>query len=643
MFQTVLLLAQYVALATAPSPVLFENVPANMSAHILVLEDPEGTLSHYEALDQLMDGKFRSTGQASPSLGFTSGVVWFGARVQNHARINQFVIELGYPLLDDVRFYHQTSKAFLGPVQSGDLFHFGNRHRALRNFNFKMQLKAGDNAVLLFRVRSQSSMQLPLVIHSEASIGDAAVTENMGLGFYFGILFVVLIYNAFFWAIKPDHLHGLYCGYLAGFLVFQLCMVGVAFQYFYKGAPIINEVIVPASLFTALTCAQMFCTGFLSLRTMAPRLHQLLIKLSWASGAMALLSFVVPYSIAASCAVVWAGVMSFLLGAVGFVGLKRKSVAAKYYLFAWGIFLVSVVVKAAAHMGLISTGLLTEYGVYVGSAVEMIFLSLGLAKRQETDQDRIIDNNNRLRGALETRFLMVSDLSHRLNNPLNYIGGGVTVIADELRLHEQELNALLPQDDPAAEPVRKAFESRFARMRLAAADMKRGCHLSAECVDEIRSLSGVDGYGLERLSLEEIFNQTKKRILGNYGTATLQRLKIESMDHEPLETLVATNRYALAMGFELAISLGMTELHEGQQLKARFYQGENGVADRTRLMMSLECEGNAIKVDTDVVQTINHLLEPYSAKVGESGADARLVFEIPNAMFNDEVSLEAPQ
>ena len=111
-----------------------------------------------------------------------------------------------------------------------------------------------------------------------------------------------------------------------------------------------------------------------------------------------------------------------------------------------------------------------------------------------------------LRLETEARFQMASDAAHHLNNPLNYIHthlDAMTLSGRSLQTAVGELLGPYPSEEPDVRHCQEQFQSEFAELFAPIEGAKRGVHLAGATVAKIRALSGIDGYGRDRLILQE--------------------------------------------------------------------------------------------------------------------------------------------
>jgi signal transduction histidine kinase len=114
----------------------------------------------------------------------------------------------------------------------------------------------------------------------------------------------------------------------------------------------------------------------------------------------------------------------------GGIALKRGNRYARYFIAAWFTLLLGLILGILQVFGMIPTSFFTIYGYQIGSALEVIILSLGLAdrinlmKKEKEEAQSLAMANQRL--AIEnlektnkTKDEFLANLSHELKTPLS--------------------------------------------------------------------------------------------------------------------------------------------------------------------------------------------------------------------------------
>ena len=171
----------------------------------------------------------------------------------------------------------------------------------------------------------------------------------------------------------------------------------------------------------------------------------------------------------------------------------------------------------------------------VGSVLEILLISLALGDRYksilegaEQAQRSRAETQARLRNELQTRVVIVSDVVHRMNNPLNYVYTGASSVESEIKKLFRVIFGLFPQHDQMDEETRslkQSIEEKKQKIMSILLNMNTGVEKAAQCVVEIRSLSGIDGIHIERFSVEEIFDAVSQRLIDQLGVSEWERLR----------------------------------------------------------------------------------------------------------------------
>lgn len=224
-------------------PLVLDSVNAvhPRGAQVAVLEDTSGTqtLAQVQAVGSGVHGGWQALQGESPSFGYSRSVYWLRVTLLNrHATQTAWQFGVQYPLLDEVDLFVVDGT---GRVQqhhaTGDRRPFGARPVAHPHFYVDVPLQNGTQATVYVRVRSEGSLQAPLVVTTPTTRLEQARLELGWAGLYGGALLAMLFYNLMLFVSLRDRSHLYYVGYLAVFGVAQLTLNGVAFQYLWPENP----------------------------------------------------------------------------------------------------------------------------------------------------------------------------------------------------------------------------------------------------------------------------------------------------------------------------------------------------------------------------------------------------------------------
>jgi len=402
-----------------------------------ILEDPAGTLTVEDIHSDQRSFPWQKSTTAVPSFGYTASTYWFRLRVQSPMAAGPWIFEADYPPLDEISFHYQIGNGPWVAKHSGDRFDFSQRDLKFRNPTFI--LPGGDVQTIYIRVKSMGVLKLPLTVWHSKVFAEHSNRSSMALGIYFGIMLVMVLYNCFIYFSIRRLSYLYYVFYIASYALAMLALNGLAFEYLWPSFPQLNQFMVPVLEAVALGTLSLFIASYLTTKTHTPRLHLVLMLARSYSVLTIATVFVAGYDLAIK--LVTFGVLFFVIYvfAVSIVRLRMGYRPAKYFLIAFTSFLVGTFLFALSSAGLIPSNFLTEYGLQIGSLIEVVLLSLGLADRMNLAQEkadavnqRLIVDLERLNEALiekeRARTIFFHNTSHELRTPLNGVIGYIDLL-----------------------------------------------------------------------------------------------------------------------------------------------------------------------------------------------------------------------
>ena len=374
-----------------------------------------------EAMFALADaGDFAPVPRSGATFGFQDGAWWFHARVVNRNDDEpRWLLVQEYALSDHVDLYVRQPDGRIVHAAGGDALPFHQRAVRYRHPNFRVRLPADAPVDILFRVESESSMQVPLSLYTPSAFAELARDAQFGMGLYYGILFALLVYNLVLWLLLRDHGYFWYLFHVGSFGLVLFCLNGLGFEYLWPTSPQVQEWSVPVAICITQVAMLQFTRHFLELRRRMPLGDRFALAYIACFVGWGIASFFLPYrdSVPVASAAVFPGI-AFIVG-VSVAMVRRGFRPARLFLAAWALFLVGIGAFSAIAFGLLPKTFYTEYGLQVGSALEMLMLSVALGQRYASlrnENERIVQSAN---AELERN---VSARTHELRQALTQLG-----------------------------------------------------------------------------------------------------------------------------------------------------------------------------------------------------------------------------
>ena len=351
-----------------------------------------------DAFAQARAGRFSPLPDGSPNFGFQKGAYWFYLPLVNTQRDeSRWLLVQQYALSDQLDLYLRYPDGRVEHHASGDHVPFNSRYIRYRHPNFRLDLPVGEQVELLVRVQSQSSMQVPLVLYTPRAFAEVMRDAQFSTGLYYGIVLALLFYNLVLWIMLRDSGYFWYLLHTGAFGLVLFTLNGYGFEYFWPNSPWLADASVPLSICLALVGMQLFTRSFLELQERWPRGNLVSLGVTGFFVVLGIASFWLPYSTATPLAsrAVLVGVVWIMIATV--VMLRRGYKPARLLLLAWSLFLAGTTAFTLLAFGVVPPNFWTLNGVQVGSALEMLLLSLALGSRYaglRNENIRIVQENN---------------------------------------------------------------------------------------------------------------------------------------------------------------------------------------------------------------------------------------------------------
>ncbi len=343
-------------------------------------------------------GEFKPLPEEGPTFGFQSDTYWFHASILNQNQDEKrWLLVQRYALSDHVDLYLRYPDGHIVHQASGDQLPFTSRAVRYRQPNFLLDLPPGEPVDMLVRVSSQSSMQVPLTLYTLTAFAQLERDAQFGIGIYYGILLALLVYNLVLWLWLRDATYFWYLFHVGGFGLVLFCLNGLAFQYLWPDSPQLQDWCIPVSICLAQMAMQQFARHFLELRRRSPTANRISLALISFFVVLAVASLFLPYRTTTPIASAAVFPSVIFIAWMAIQAMRRGFGPARLFALAWALFLAGTAAFAAVAFGLLPKTFYTEYGVQLGSALEMLLLSVALGYRfasLRNENERIVRDTN---------------------------------------------------------------------------------------------------------------------------------------------------------------------------------------------------------------------------------------------------------
>jgi len=446
----------------------------HLAPHAKILEDPEHLFTVEQILkDSAIQAEYFSSDAEIPYMDFTRSTYWMKLKVENPTDEKlTYYIELARPLTNVVRLYVYNEDGSLDYLhESGDIFPFDHREYEHRRFVFPHQFPAHSKKILIIETESDGEiLKLPIKFWVIYEFTQFVSKENFYIGLYYGLFILVIILYSLFGIALREKLYLYFVSYVFALAIFQFSLDGLAYQFFWRENPwLANHAIL---IFASLAMLGMllyvqqfldFSEGFKKYNAVY-KVFIFLVVISL----LVCLSSGIFYSITYPIlnALSFLAVLFILLGIV--MKARKDKKLELPILLAFLALTVSSTLFILANVDLIHSEFLASNSLKLGSASEMIFLSIAMAGRyRKTQLDKMaaqesvvkqLEEINELKSQqtekleievaertkeIQQKNTQLSTQNEEILNSINY----AQRLQDAILPTDEELSSALPNSD----------------------------------------------------------------------------------------------------------------------------------------------------------------------------------------------------
>jgi len=370
--------------AMAASPVVIEpgTESYSLGVHLDFLEDSSRNLTFEQISSKDFSGEYFTANTKNPNFGFTSSVYW--AKFYLRGDMNSadaWLLEIAYPLLDSISLYLPQCDGGYSEKKAGDLLPFAAREIKNRNFIFRLPQSLDETRPIYLRFQTDSTMTLPLKIWSKAAFDRYDHDSQVSLGLYYGFILVMILYSALMFISLRDANYFYYLLFIVSFGSYQVIMNGSAYEYLWPEMVWWNNYSMPVAVAFSAMGVGLFARSFLTLSHYSVLLDRVLLLLSSLCLFAAAAAMTGHYPLAIKASSLLAMVIMFASVISGVVCLVKQYRPARWFLIAWSMFFLGVVLNALRAFGVLPANFFTLSGPQYGSSMTVVLLALALADR----------------------------------------------------------------------------------------------------------------------------------------------------------------------------------------------------------------------------------------------------------------------
>jgi len=411
--------------------------PLNLTPFWSILEDPDQQWNIEHVSSAAFAPRFTQPRLKNDSLNFglRRSAIWLRITIANTSgRELERLIEVAFTHLHHVDFYVPDESGFTR-ISTGHAKPYAERVVNHRHFVFPVHLPHGGEATYYLRVATGTTLDIPTRLWEPKAFEQESLHEYIGQALYFGMLLALGLYNLLLFASLRDRTYLYYVMFVGANALSLIAFSGVGFQFLWPESPgwsMISSMIGFA--LTGLTL-MLFQRRLLATEVTVPVLDKVMRTMIVLNVLQMIGFWVLPYHQIIGTGITLDMLNMLLALVVGIACKMRGQRSARFFLLAFSCLVLAAVLTALRSYGVKGIpNFLSVYGIQIGSALEMLLLSLALADRfnqmkreKENAQQQLVDSLKRSERILEQRVAERTNELLRTNR--------------ELREHEKALES----------------------------------------------------------------------------------------------------------------------------------------------------------------------------------------------------------
>lgn len=424
-FLLLILLLHGSAYAQLPVIVLDADIKSvSLASKMLWLQDKPAILSP----DQAFLSQDWQPLAGEPGFSFTPAAIWLRFEVvQVASSETSWRLEVNNALLEDVRLYLRTTPDSWQEQRSGRAVPHSDWPLNTRSPVFALELTPGTHDVML-RLATRNSLSTSVRLWQAEHYYSSARNEAMLWGVYFGLYTLIILIQFMLWKWTKEALSGWYAPYAGLNLLGVLMTMGYPQSLFGWGGGVMTN-LMGVFICTVVWLGCKFSSVQLELDKMMPRMNRLLLR---TAAVMALLGSVLVlagnYSLGVSIGQFASIIFIFVVFGISILLLYRGHTPTRFFLAAFSIFYLGILIRYLRNLGILEPGVLTDYSIQIGSLLHMLAMCFFIVYRYNALKVALgIEQKAR-----QEQQDFVAMVSHEYRTPLAIISTSIQQLAANL-------------------------------------------------------------------------------------------------------------------------------------------------------------------------------------------------------------------
>ncbi len=445
------------------------NLNKSLSDQTVILEDAD----HQLTIEDILTGEhnFQDVTHEIEILDFNSSRWWMKFSVTNKSSESQFVLELARPITNKIFLYEHIGDSILYTWKGGDALDFSEKTYKHRKNLYVINLDSAETKYFIVEMESDGEViTLPVKFWQTQAFLSADYDDQLGHGFYYGLLVLVSIIFFFFYRMLNEISFLYYVLYVFFQILLQFSLDGYTFQYLFPSNAYLANHMVIFSAGGAVIFVMLYARAFLKLKKRHKKLDKIMLGLLVVVGLVTGLSAIPGPTYEFSYPLInGVSLISTLYIIACIFILKRKGFTiCNYFTAAFVILISGVVIFILGNFHVVGNAELSQVALKWSSAIEVVALSLSMAnKYRDLQMEKEVAQEKALKSLAEKNKL-ADEMNVKLEHQVKERTAEIERQKEELAIKNDDIlssieyaNRIQTAILPSSSKVKSIFPSSF--------------------------------------------------------------------------------------------------------------------------------------------------------------------------------------
>lgn len=488
-----------------------------------------GQLEYFEDSTNLMDfteisaprfqENFKIRPQSNKSTFDINHTYWVKVSIEKNPESKKsWLLEFYDQTIDILDAYIPQNDGTYLKKSMGDAIPFDLRDFQHKNFEIIIDEKTEGIVNYYFKIQSSQKADIRIALRSVNRFMFYSLNEYFAYGLLYGMIIIIGLYNLLVYTVTREVKYLYYTFYLISVVIYAMCVDGIAFQYLWPNHPGWNQIANGFFSYSIVLWAVLFSIKFLNTRYRSPLIHKALWVIL---GIKTLLLIIGLLWNPKLFEIKYYDVIPFLFIFLASIYIWNKGYkVARFFVVAYGILFVGVVLKSMANAAILPHSTLLYYSLHLAFLLEMLLLTFALGDRLRILKDNRDRAMKRTIRQMETNFDLKEKVNRELeqkvhertreldqkNQLLEEFNRQITEKDEEIK----RINSLLDKDNYKLKSnIKQSFQARISNKLLSQTEFQSVFPNKSACLRYLEELKWGNGFTCRNCTNEKYSNGTK--------------------------------------------------------------------------------------------------------------------------------------